>query len=63
MDTTEITKLKSALENPNGVMSRVVEKEGGKGRKICVTSWSHPGNDITGMVARSEKVAGTYEKV
>jgi len=25
--------------------------------------WSHPGNDVTGMVARSEKVAGICEKV
>jgi len=25
--------------------------------------WSHPGNDVTGMLARSEKVAGTCEKV
>lgn len=25
--------------------------------------WGHPGNDVTGMMARSEKVAGTCEKV
>jgi len=25
--------------------------------------WSHPGNDVTGMLARSEKVAGICEKV
>jgi hypothetical protein len=25
--------------------------------------WNHPGEDVTGMVARSEKVAGTCEQV
>lgn len=25
--------------------------------------WKHPGKDISGMIARSEKVAGTMEKV
>ena len=25
--------------------------------------WNEPGNDITGMVARSQKIAGTAEKV
>jgi hypothetical protein len=25
--------------------------------------WSHPGNDVTGMAARSEKVVNTCEKV
>lgn len=25
--------------------------------------WSHPGKDITGMVARADKVAGTIEEV
>ena len=25
--------------------------------------WNHPGNDITGLIARAEKVAGTAEQV
>ena len=29
--------------------------------KMCL--WSHPGNDVTGMVGRCEKVVGTCEKV
>ena len=35
----------------------------GLGREAKLTVWSHPGNDVSGMVARSEKVAGTCEKV
>lgn len=34
-----------------------------KGRKFDRVLWSHPGHDVTGMVARSEKVAGTCEKL
>ena len=25
--------------------------------------WAHPGKDITGVIARAEKFAGTFEKV
>ena len=35
----------------------------GHGRHSRLSLWSHPGKDITGMVARSEKVAGTLEEV
>ena len=34
-----------------------------EGRTTGFAVWNQPGNDITGMVARSEKVAGTCEKV
>ena len=33
----------------------------GTGSRLSI--WSHPGNDVTGMVARCEKVARTSEKV
>lgn len=33
------------------------------GRQIQKTLSAHPGNDVTGMVARSEKVAGSSEQV
>ena len=35
----------------------------GEGRETMFSLWNHPGNDITGMISRSEKVAGTFEKV
>ncbi|KAK0042336.1 ectoine dioxygenase [Biomphalaria pfeifferi] len=34
-----------------------------EGRKSRLCLWSHPGNDVTGMVGRCEKVAGTSEKL
>ena len=59
----ELSRLKEGLESPDGVMKHAWEREDGYGLKIKLASWSHPGNDVTGMVSRSEKVAGTFEKV
>ncbi|KAL4239591.1 hypothetical protein ACF0H5_000401 [Mactra antiquata] len=34
-----------------------------EGRDARLILWNHPGNDVTGMVARCEKVAGTCEQL
>ncbi|WAR30840.1 hypothetical protein MAR_033382 [Mya arenaria] len=36
----------------------VADGEGGEAHMIL---WQHPGNDVTGMVGRCEKVAGTCD--
>ena len=35
----------------------------GEGRASRLVLWSHPGNDVTGLIARADKVAGTAEQV
>lgn len=40
----------------------VVQLERGE-RKTYRATWNHPGSDVTGLVARSEKVVNTCEKV
>ena len=35
----------------------------GEGRAQRMLLWNHPGDDVTGQVARSEKVIGTCEEV
>lgn len=35
----------------------------GQGRKTRLALWDDPADDITGVIARSEKVAGTFQKV
>ena len=35
----------------------------GMGKECRMALWNHPGNDVTGMLARSEKVVNTCEKV
>ncbi|XP_072034006.1 L-proline trans-4-hydroxylase-like [Amphiura filiformis] len=60
----EITILRSALENDEGIKQHAYELSAtDDGRKTRMCLWNHPGNDITGMIARSEKVAGTMEKL
>lgn len=35
----------------------------GSGRECEMALWSHPGSDVTGMVARCKKIVDTSEKV
>ena len=35
----------------------------GEGRRTRLALWDDPADDITGVIARSEKVASTFEKV
>eukprot|EP00731_Ephydatia_muelleri_P016727 Em0009g1151a len=59
----ELRRLKEALEHDDGIMkhSYVVGDDKGRCNRMCL--WNHPGDDITGMVGRCEKVAGTMEKL
>ena len=63
LGSDELSKLKEALESDDGLMRHSFTRDDGHGRfsKLCL--WNHPGNDITGMVGRCEKVAGTMEQV
>ena len=38
-------------------------RDDGHGRLSWMCLWNQPGKDITGMVGRSEKVAGTMEEL
>ena len=56
--------LRSALEDPAGVMSRrYIGVEQDEGATLKISVWNQPGNDVTGMVARSEKLVDTFEQV
>ena len=44
-------------------MQHAFSRGDGQGRHSRLCLWNHPGNDITGMVNRCEKVAGTMEEV
>lgn len=63
LDGVEIGRLCTALETDSGIVEhsyKISDGEGGHSR-LCI--WNHPGCDMTGMIARSEKVAGTMEAV
>ena len=63
LDEVELTKLKTALETDEGIMKYSYRRDDGEGGKTKVCLWNQPGDDITGLIARSEKMAGTFEKV
>ncbi len=63
LDNDELGNLTGALEQDEGVMSMKYGRSDGEGRKAKVVLWNQPGNDITGILARSDKMAGTFEKV
>lgn len=63
LDEEELTKIRKCVED-----SGMVEKYGyglpdGQGKEAKFVIWSHPGNDVTGLLARSEKVVNTSEKL
>ncbi|XP_078581402.1 L-proline trans-4-hydroxylase-like isoform X2 [Branchiostoma floridae x Branchiostoma japonicum] len=62
-DTEEVTLLKDALESDEGIIRYAFGRDDGEGGKIRMVLWNQPGNDITGVMARCEKIAGTMEKL
>lgn len=57
----EMKKLKYALENSEDIRNNVQERSDGDGAisKLCL--WNYAGNDVTGVMARCQKVAGTMQ--
>lgn len=63
LDSDEMSLLEKALEMEEGVKSHCYALSDGAGRAVRMSCWNQPGNDVTGILARTEKVAGTFEKV
>lgn len=62
LSNEELAKVKSAVEHER-FMQYAFGLSDGDGKESRLVMWRHPGNDVTGMLARSEKIAGTCEKV
>jgi len=59
----EIEKINKALTMENGVAKYSYGLDDGHERRSRLVIWGHPGNDVTGMVGRCEKVVKTSEKL
>ena len=57
----ELKKLKQFLEEDGEIMKHSYGRDDGHGRSSRMCLWNHPGEDITGMVGRCEKVVTTME--
>ena len=63
MDKEEITQLRNVLEHDEGIKKHSYGRDDGEGGRTKVCLWNQPGDDTTGIIARAEKMAGTFEKV
>ncbi|XP_078580691.1 ectoine dioxygenase-like isoform X1 [Branchiostoma floridae x Branchiostoma japonicum] len=63
LDSEEVKLLKDALESDEGIIRYAFGRDDGEGGRSRMVLWNQPGNDITGVMARCEKVAGTMEKL
>ncbi|XP_013384548.1 uncharacterized protein LOC106154670 [Lingula anatina] len=61
LSSEELKRVKDALETDGRILQYRLGRDDGKGRRVNMTLWNHPGEDITGMVARSEKVVNAME--
>ncbi|XP_046554895.1 L-proline trans-4-hydroxylase-like [Haliotis rubra] len=59
LEKDELHKIKSALEESEEIQGNSFITDDNEGRKSRVTIWCQPGNDVTGMLSRSQRVAGT----
>ncbi|XP_050727996.1 L-proline trans-4-hydroxylase-like [Eriocheir sinensis] len=59
----EVAKVRTALENPNGVQRYALKRADGSDRANRLVLWNHPGRDVTGVMARTERVVGTAEQM
>ncbi|XP_041370059.1 L-proline trans-4-hydroxylase-like [Gigantopelta aegis] len=59
----ELAKVKEALETNDAIIKHAYSMSDGQEGMTKMCLWSHPGNDVTGMVGRCEKVVGTCEKL
>ncbi|XP_060068061.1 L-proline trans-4-hydroxylase-like [Ylistrum balloti] len=62
LDNEELTKVKEVIENPN-VLKYQYGRPDKSGKEPKLILWQHPGDDVTGMVARCRKIAGTCDKL
>ena len=63
LDKEELSILKTAVENEDGIIKHSYGRDDAHGRRTRTSLWDHPGNDVTGALARCDKVAGTMEQV
>ncbi|KAH3834941.1 L-proline trans-4-hydroxylase-like [Dreissena polymorpha] len=62
-DQEEIDNLWKIFEGPAGILNHSYETIEPGGKKILRVMYKHPGNDVSGVISRSEKVVEACEKL
>eukprot|EP00117_Sycon_ciliatum_P012407 scpid87790/ scgid13491/ Ectoine hydroxylase len=63
LSTAELARVRLGLEDNGAIMQESIAVADGTGRQSRMCLWNQPGTDVTGMVGRAEKVAGTMEQL
>lgn len=61
LGSKELLQIKKALEDHDTITSKGFGVSDREGRECKMSLWCHPGNDVTGMLARCEKMVTTCE--
>ncbi|HTW26814.1 MAG TPA: phytanoyl-CoA dioxygenase family protein [Acetobacteraceae bacterium] len=63
LDAAEIDLVRRAIETDEAIAANVTRINDSQGASTELALWNHPGDDIFGMVARSERMVGGMEKL
>jgi ectoine hydroxylase-related dioxygenase (phytanoyl-CoA dioxygenase family) len=63
LDDEEISLLVAAARADNRMQSAAMDVKDTQGRRTNLSLWNHPGDDIYGMIARSERIVGGMEQL
>jgi ectoine hydroxylase len=63
LDANEVAALVDAARADNRMQSAAMDVKDTQGRRTNLSLWNHPGDDIYGMIARSDKIAGGMEQL
>ena len=58
-----MVKIKNCIEKSEDIKKYSYGREDSKGRLSKMCMWNYAGNDILGMVARSQRIAGTAQEL
>ena len=63
LDADEVAHLAAAAREDHRLQSAAMDVKDTQGRRTNLSLWNHPGDDIYGMIARSEKIVGGMEQL
>ncbi|GFN76122.1 ectoine dioxygenase-like [Plakobranchus ocellatus] len=58
----ELSILEESLQGPGSLTTYAYGNDDGEGKKAKMCLWNHPGDDVTGALARARKLAHTAEE-
>lgn len=63
LDAEEAALLQQAAHGDAVLAAKAMDVKDTQGRRTNLTLWNHPGNDLYGIIARSQKVVGAMEEL